>query len=271
MSCSVSRWGIEPESAPAHAKQLQTLIPAQFLPDCGFALARSYFLRYTARVETIYRNMNKMLMMLGAAFVWLGFMTMPLPAQETAAEDTAEEQSVSVADMLREVDFATKVKPRKKANVYFFVRSHSGCGPCRALAPKCNAFYQEMKGKGAELIMLNCGKNAESAKAWAKEVEMNYPVVTPETVGKVKVPGGGGTPCMVAVTASGEALETALGTSQCVALMERWKDLVKDARKAEKEKKAEDKKKKSKKKKTKKSRKSEDSDASDENAPDDDF
>lgn len=219
--------------------------------------------------------MKKLLMLLGAAFICCSLTVSPLVAQDTeemdSFDDAEEAATVTISDMLKEVEYVTKVKPKKKVYVYFFVRSHSGCGPCRALAPKCNAFYRDMKGKGAELIMLNCGKNAESAKAWAKEVEMSYPVISPETVGKVKVPGGGGTPCMVAVTSTGEALETALGTSQCVALMERWKDLVKDARKAEKEKKSEDKKKKSKKKKAKKNRKSEDSDASDENVTDDDF
>ncbi len=213
--------------------------------------------------------MNRMLTMLGAAFMWLGFMTMPLFAQEPSEEDAAEEQTVSVADMLREVKYATKVKPKKKAYVYFFVRSHSGCGPCRALVPQCIARYKEMKGKGAELIMLNCGKSAETAKAWAEEAEMTYPVITPETVGQVKVPAGGsgGTPNIVAVTASGELLEGTSGTSKCTAMLENWKDFVKDAKKAEKERKAQEKKNKSKKKKSKKSKKSEDVEPEDDAAP----
>lgn len=217
----------------------------------------------------LYRNMNEMLRTLGFVIVWLGCMAMPLVAQEPSEEVAAEEQSVSVADMLKEVEYATKVKPKKKAYVYFFVRSHSGCGPCRALVPQCIARYKEMKGKGAELIMLNCGKSAETAKAWAEEAEMTYPVITPETAGQVKVPSGGtgGTPNIVAVTASGELLEGTSGTSKCTAMLENWKDFVKDAKKAEKERKSLEKKNKSKKKKAKKSKKSEQTEPEDDAAP----
>lgn len=200
-------------------------------------------------------------------------MAAPLLAQDSAGiekEETASEESqadvVSIPNILKEVKYASKVKPARKAYVYFFVFSHSGCGPCRALVPKCNGLYKEMKGKGAEIIMLNCGKSEQTARDWAKEADMCYPVITPETAGKVKVPGSGGTPGAVAVTASGEVLDSALGTGACATLMGNWKDLVKDAKKAEREKKSAEKKKKSK-KKVKKSKKSEDSETGDDSVP----
>lgn len=220
--------------------------------------------------------MKKLLMILGAAFVWCGLMTAPLAAQD--ADDTAavessevEEETVSIPDMLKEVEYATKVKPKKKVYVYFFVRSHSGCGPCKALVPKCISMYKEMKGKGGEVIMLNCGKSAETAKAWADEAEMTYPVVTPETAGKVKVPSGGsgGTPNMVAVTSWGEVLEGDSGYKACGVMLDNWKDYVKEAKKAEREKKAKERKKKAKKKKSKKNKKSADAEPSDDSAPSD--
>lgn len=222
--------------------------------------------------------MKKLLMMLGAAFIWCGLTVAPLAAQDTddapATEETdsldeaEEEPSVSISDMLKEVEYVTKVKPKKKVYVYFFVRSHSGCGPCRAMVSSSINLYKEMKGKGAEIIMLNCDADTAKAKEWAEETEMNYPIITPETRNKVDVPAGGsgGTPNVVAVTEDGEVLDNASGYKKCPEVMGNWKDLVKQAKKSVREKKAKDKKKKSK-KKSKKSKKSEDVPAEDNAAP----
>lgn len=171
----------------------------------------------------------------------------------------AEESEPTISHMLKTVKYATKVRPKKKASVYFFIRSHSGCGPCKALVPKCVDLYKEMKGKGAEMIMLNSDKDEAAAAEWAESAKMTYPVITPETAGNVDVPSGGsGTPNVVAVTDSGEMLETAIGASDCAELMGRWKELVKDIKKKEQK----EKKKNSdqKKKKSKKGKKSADSD-----------
>lgn len=219
--------------------------------------------------------MKKLLLLLGVVLGWGCLMCAPLAAQgadDAAAEETVadgdEGDSISIPEILKEVKYATKVKPKKKAYVYFFVRSHSGCGPCRSLVPKCISLYKEMKGKGAELIMLNCGSSAETAKAWAEEAGMTYPVITPETVNMVKVPAGGtgGTPNVVAVTSWGEVLDNTSGASKCGPLMEDWKKLVKDAKKAERERKAKDKKK-AKKKKNRKSKEAEDGDDAEASVP----
>lgn len=222
--------------------------------------------------------MKKLLMMLGAAFIWCGLTVAPLAAQDTDAasateetdsmDEAEEEPSVSILDMLKEVEYATKAKPKKKVYVYFFVRSHSGCGPCRAMVPSSISLYKEMKGKGAEIIMLNGDANAAKAKEWAEEAEMNFPVITPETCKHVNVPSGGsgGTPNVVAVTEDGEVLDNASGYKKCPEVMGNWKDLVKQAKKSAREKKAKDKKKKSK-KKSKKSKKKDDASAEDDAAP----
>ena len=189
---------------------------------------------------------------------------------DSDAEETAEEEpgDPTISDMLSEVEYVTKVKPKKKTLVYFFVRSHSACGPCKALVPSCISLYKEMKGKGAEIIMLNSDKDTATAKAWIDSADIIYPVVTPETISSVDVPSGGsgGTPNVVAVTEYGEVLDSASGYKKCSEVIGKWKDFVKQSKKSAREKKAKDKKKKSK-KKSKKSKKKDDASAEDDAAP----
>lgn len=222
--------------------------------------------------------LKKLLMMLGAACVWCGLTVAPLVAQESddapateamdSFDDAGEESTVSISDMLKEVEYVTKAKPKKKVYVYFFVRSHSGCGPCKAMVPSTINLYKEMKGKGAEIIMLNGDADTAKAREWAEEAKMNYPIITPETRNKVDVPAGGtgGTPNVVAVTEDGEVLDNESGYKDCPVVMGKWKELVKQAKKSAREKKAKDKKKKSK-KKSKKSKKSDEVPAEDDAAP----
>ena len=187
----------------------------------------------------------------------LGGLTAPLYAQDSAEEETElaseETEAISIPDLLQKVKFVTKVKPKKKASVYFFLRSHSRCGFCRKITPEMNELYKAMKNKGAELIMLNGDPDTETAKKWADETDISYPMITPETasvIGAV-VPGGGtgGSPNVMAVTADGTQIEGTSGASKCPALVGGWKDMVKEAKKAEAKKKAEARKKKKKSKK----------------------
>lgn len=173
------------------------------------------------------------IMMLGAAL---------LAPNTACAQDTPEAaevettESVSVPDMLKEVKFLTKAKPKKKVHVYFILRSHSKCGFCRKITPEMNELYKAMKGKGAELIMLSGDSDRKVAKEWATEAEMSYPIVTHETAGAVILPSGGsgGTPNIVAVTPDGTVLESGSGASACTRIAGSWKELVKDAKKAKK-------------------------------------
>lgn len=194
-------------------------------------------------------------------FSSLLLMTAPLHAQEEAIEEQSAETSISIPDLLKEVKFVTKVKPKKKAYVYYFLRSHSRCGFCRTITPNMNEAYKEMKNKGAEIIMINCDPNTEAAEKWAKDTDIQIPMITPESHSPVSsvVPssGSGGTPNITVVMADGEKIDGDSGATRCKELVTTWKELVKEAKKAESKKKAEAKKAaKNKKKKKKKARSS---------------
>lgn len=211
--------------------------------------------------------MKKLLTLFGALLL-LGGLVAPLHAQEEADEPEAAEteaaeepEVISIPDLLKEVKFVTKEKPRKKASVYYFLRSHSKCGPCQAVIPSMNELYAEMKNKGAIIIMLNGDADTETAKKWAEEKQIAFPMITPETAGVIgaKVPAGGsgGTPNIMAVMADGEQIEGTSGYKKCPVLVGTWKDMVKEAKKAEARKKVEaaKAKKKARKKKAKKTKK----------------
>ena len=156
------------------------------------------------------------------------------PAAETKAA------TPTVPEMLKEVKYLTKNKPKKKASVYFILRSHSKCGFCRKITPDLITAYKAMKGKGAEIIMLSGDSDISVAKEWAKSDGMTYPIVTNDTIAAVTVPSGGsgGTPNISVVTADGTVLEGASGASGCTGLVNRWKEFVKEAKSAEKAQKA---------------------------------
>ena len=178
-------------------------------------------------------TMKAFMIMFGSLFC-LGTL---VHAQDVAEEATEQVETVSIPDLVKEAEYVTRVKPKKKASVYFFLRSHSRCGFCRKIAPQMNELYKEMKNKGAELIMLNGDPDAEKAAAWAKEMDITIPMVTPESCGPIAavVPAGGsgGSPNVTAVMADGTRLEGVSGASKCPELVGTWKDLVKVARKAE--------------------------------------
>lgn len=178
-------------------------------------------------------TMKAFMIMFGSLFC-LGTL---VHAQDVAEEATEQVETVSIPDLVKEAEYVTRVKPKKKASVYFFLRSHSRCGFCRKIAPQMNELYKEMKNKGAELIMLNGDPDAEKAAAWAKEMDITIPMVTPESCGPIAavVPAGGsgGSPNITAVMADGTRLEGVSGASKCPELVGTWKDLVKVARKAE--------------------------------------
>ena len=224
--------------------------------------------------------MKKLLTLFGTLLL-LGGLVAPLQAQEEAegtdteaetgqADEEPEPELISIPDLLKEVNYVTKEKPKKKAYVYYFLRSHSKCGPCQAVIAPLNNLYEEMKNKGAVIIMLNGDADTETAKKWAEDKNIAFPMITPDTAGVIgaKVPAGGsgGTPNIMAVTADGEQIEGTSGYSKCPTLVGTWKDMVKDAKKAEARKKAEaaKAKKKARKKKAKKAQKTKKATAEDE-------
>ena len=219
-----------------------------FPPPYGtFALASKKLEVYTAGRKHVFTAMKKLLTLFGALLL-LGGLVAPLHAQEedAAAEtEAADEQAevISIPDMLKDVKYVTKEKPKRKAYVYFFLRSHSKCGPCQAVIPSMNELYGKMKNKGAIIIMLNCDADTETAEKWADEKNIAFPMITPDTASVIadKVPAGGsgGTPNIMAVMADGEQIEGTSGYKKCPELVGTWKEMVKQAKKAEAKKKAE--------------------------------
>lgn len=206
--------------------------------------------------------LKKLLTLFAVTLLLTGFLV-PIFAQEeneepTEAEQVEEQEEISIYKLLKDVKYVTKVKSKKKANVYFILRSHSKCPFCRMITPKMNEAYKEMKGKGAEIIMLNSDPDTETAKKWADETGIEIPMITPDTTGpiaaKVSAGGSGGFPNIMAVMEDGTQIEGTSGGKKCPELVARWKDFVKDARKAERDK-AKEKKAKAKKKKKAKMKK----------------
>lgn len=170
-------------------------------------------------------------------------MTAPVAFAEATEDAVAVEnvtETPTVPEMLAEVEYLTKVKPKKKVSVYYILRSHSKCGFCRQITPDLIAAYKAMKGKGAEIILLSGDADVAEAEKWAEDAGMTYPIVTNATTSYVKVPGGGsgGYPNISVVTADGTVLDGASGASKCKELVADWKSYVKDTKKAEKAKKA---------------------------------
>ena len=177
--------------------------------------------------------------------LFLALMASPLAFAETeAVADAAATEEVSatptIPEMLEEVEYLTKAKPKKKVSVYYILRSHSKCGFCRQITPDLIAAYKAMKGKGAEIILLSGDSDVEVAEKWAKDAGMTYPIVTNATTSHVKVSSGGsgGYPNITVVTVDGTVLDGASGASGCKELLGNWKSFVKEAKKAEKAKKA---------------------------------
>ena len=109
--------------------------------------------------------------------LFMALMAAPVAFADTdTAEDTPATEAVSatptVAEMLAEVEYLTKVKPKKKVSVYYILRSHSKCGFCRQITPDLIAAYKAMKGKGAEIILLSGDADVAEAEKWAKEAGM---------------------------------------------------------------------------------------------------
>lgn len=152
---------------------------------------------------------------------------------KAAAEDTADLPAVPAS--LADKEFVNGAKLNTKAKVYFIYKSRSTCGICVAEAPSIVGTYKGMKGKDAELVMLNIDASEEVAAKWAKDFKMKFPVVAPGDANGVPFPFGGGStlPLMVAVDAEGNKLGEANG-NEVASFLAGWKKIVKDYKKEEK-------------------------------------
>lgn len=158
-------------------------------------------------------------------------------AASAATEASADAELPAVPASLQDRQYITKARPDTKAKVYFIYQSRYMCPTCVAEAPAIVAAYKKMKGKGAELVMLNVDADDETAAKWARKAKMRFPIVSPTDRRGIPFPytGSSKLPCMVALDASGNKLGEASGAEVAEFLSSNWKNFVKDIKKAEAE------------------------------------
>ena len=86
-----------------------------------------------------------------------------------------------VANKLRECEFLLNKNYKKDAKVYLCLFSASWCPPCRAEMPRIARTYAETlkADPDIELIHFSCDRDDGKAMAWAKEHDVQFPVVKP--------------------------------------------------------------------------------------------
>ena len=158
-------------------------------------------------------------------------------AAKDKTEEVAAEDLPLVPASLVDRKYVTKTQPKLDAKVYFIYQSRYMCPNCVKEAPAIVAAYKKMKGKGAELVMLNVDADDETAAKWAKKAKMRFPIVSPTDRAGIPFPhtGKSSLPCMVALDAQGNKLGEASGLEVSAFLASNWKQFVKDVKKAEKE------------------------------------
>ena len=211
----------------------QSLI-LRFVIGCGVPRLRN-------RLSLILGNHTQKMKTLFSLLCFAAFGSAALAPCVYAAKDKTEE--VYAADLpavpasLVDRQYVTKTKPKLDAKVYFIYQSRYMCPTCVAEAPAIVATYKKMKGKGAELVMLNVDADVETAAQWAKKAKMRFPIVAPGDSSGIPFPHAGSNklPCMVALDAHGNKLGEASGAEVAEFLAGNWKKFVKDVKKAEKE------------------------------------
>ncbi len=178
------------------------------------------------------KNLFKLLLL--AALLGTAIIPSTYAEPETTEETTEELAAVPAA--LKDRRYVTKARPKLDAKVYFIYQSRYRCGICVAEAPAIVAAYKKMKGKGAELVMLNVDQDDKTAADWAKKAKMKFPIVSPTDRGDIPFPytGGRTLPCMVAVDVYGNKLGEANGSNVAEFLQSNWKKYLKEIKKEEK-------------------------------------
>lgn len=155
-------------------------------------------------------------------------------AKKGKAEEVDTTDMPAVPASLVNKEFVNGAKLNTKAKVYFIYKSRTTCGICVRECPTIVAAYKGMKGKDAELVMLNIDASKDVAAKWAKDAKMKFPVVAPGDANGVPFSCSGSTlPLMVAMDADGNKLAEASG-QEVGAFVSDWKKVVKDYKKEEK-------------------------------------
>lgn len=155
--------------------------------------------------------------------------------EKTQKKGKEDKPLPAVPASLQGMEFVLPAKLNTKAKVYFIYKSRSACSICVAETPAIVEIYKKMKGKAAELVMLNIDVDRKTAEKWAKKEKMKFPIVAPDDWGPVPFPysGGGFLPCMVAVDADGNKLGQANG-GEVAEFLQNWKKMVREVDKAKK-------------------------------------
>ena len=96
--------------------------------------------------------------------------------------DKPAQGKIVVADKLQSCDFLLNKEFKKNAKVYLCLFSASWCPPCRAEMPRIAKTYAETlkDDPDIELVHFSRDQNDEKALAWAKEHDVQFPVVKPK-------------------------------------------------------------------------------------------
>ena len=87
-----------------------------------------------------------------------------------------------VANKLRTCDFLLNENFKKNAKVYLCLFSASWCGPCRAEMPRIAKVYAETLKDDPDIELIHFSRDRDEGKAlaWAKEHDVQFPVVAPD-------------------------------------------------------------------------------------------
>lgn len=165
----------------------------------------------------------------------------PTPPKKTRKAKNEEESASdlpAVPAALKGKEYMVPAKLNTKAKVYFIYKSRFECGICVAELPGIVDAYKRMKGKKAELVMINIGMNKEDNIKWLKKSKVAFPVVAENQASDIPFPYEYGEnssllPNMVAVDAEGNKIDQANG-SDVATFVKDWKKVVKQYEKAEK-------------------------------------
>ena len=85
-----------------------------------------------------------------------------------------------VANKLRECEFLLNKNFKKDAKEYLCLFSASWCGPCRREMPRISKIYTEMLKDDPDIELIHFSRDRDDRKAldWAKENDVQFPVVS---------------------------------------------------------------------------------------------
>lgn len=103
-------------------------------------------------------------------------------AEREDANSVRTKAKDKVAKALQECDFMLNKSYKKNAKYYLCLLSASWCPPCRREMPRIAKLYADTirSDRDLELIHFSCDRDEESAKAWATEHNVKFPVVAPD-------------------------------------------------------------------------------------------